>query len=406
MNLEQLRKQAKERVRAGSEPTLSLAQLALAREHGFPSWPKLKAYVESLAHEQPFHADIEYYEGRADGIATVEGIPVAAARKELARRHGLASWRALRTRVGEIRDGEETPFVRAYRALENGDVDGLTELLDRYPDLVRARGTNGNDLLGMAGSLELTRLLLEQGADVNRGNDYGWTKLHNAGYGDDRELAELLLAHGARTDLFARGDGGTPLVAALFWGHTRVVDLLGLEPRNLRVAAGLGRVDLIDELAGTPAAGAHRGFYRPHGGFPAWAPSADPQEILDEALVWAAKAGRVEAIDRLAELGANIEADPYRGTPLTWAAVNGRVAAVERLLALGADVNGLGTFGGPDHGEGVTALHLAAQAGREDAVDVLLAAGADTTIRDALHDGTPAGWAAFGGKRGLAERLR
>ena len=89
--------------------------------------------------------------------------------------------------------------------------------------------------------------------------------------------------------------------------------LLGLEPRNLRVAAGLGRVDLIDELAGTPAAGAHRGFYRPHGGFPAWEPSDDPQEILDEALVWAAKADRVEAIDRLVELGARIEADPYRG---------------------------------------------------------------------------------------------
>jgi signal transduction histidine kinase len=72
-------------------------------------------------------------------------------------------------------------------------------------------------------------------------------------------IGTLMLAAGAKTGLSARGDGGTALVAALFWGHREVVTLLGVEPRNLRVAAGLGRVDLIAELAGTPAAGAHRG---------------------------------------------------------------------------------------------------------------------------------------------------
>jgi ankyrin repeat protein len=293
----------------------------------------------------------------------------------------------------------------AYRAVEDGDRDRLAALLDEHPELVRIRGTNGNDLLGMAGDLESVKLLIERGADVDRGNDYGWTKLHQAGYSNDRRLAELVLAAGARTDLSARGDGGTPLVAALFWGHRDVVDLLGLEPRNLRVAAGLGRVDLIDELVGTPAAGAHRAFYRPHGGFPAWQPSDDPEEILDEALVWAAKADRLEAIDRLVELGACVEADPYRGTPLAWAAANGRMAAIRRLVELGADVNGRGTFGGPDHGEGVPPLHLAAQSGQAGAVDLLLELGADANIRDRLYDGTAAGWAAHGCRPDLAERL-
>jgi hypothetical protein len=111
--------------------------------------------------------------------------------------------------------------------------------------------------------------------------------------------------------------------------------------------------------------GARRGFYRPHGGFPAWTPSDDPQEVLDEALVWAAKADRIEAIDRLVELGAQVEADPYRGTPLAWAASKGRAAAIRRLAELGADPNGRGTFGGPTHGEGVAPIHLAAQAGQE-----------------------------------------
>ncbi len=416
VNLEQLRKRAKELARAARAgdsaavarlgelpPRLASAQLVLAREHGYSSWPALVHEVS----EQPFRTDLDYYEGRAYGIATMNGISLAEARRDLAQRHGLSSWAELRRRVQALASGEEPPtsFMLAYRAVEDDDLERLRALLDEHPELVRQRGTNGNDLFGMAGGRDLVRLLLERGADVNRGNDYGWTKLHSAGYGNDRELAELLLAAGARTDLSARGDGGTPLIVALFWGHRDVVDLLGLEPRNLRVAAGLGRIDLIDELAGTSAAGAHRGFYRPHGGFPAWQPSDDRQEILDEALVWAAKSDRVEAIERLVELGADPNADPYRGTPLTWAACNGRVAAIRRLVELGGAVNGRATFGGPDHGQGVTALHLAAQSGQVEAVETLLELGADPTIRDTLHQGTPAGWARHGCHPELAERL-
>jgi ankyrin repeat protein len=257
----------------------------------------------------------------------------------------------------------------------------------------------------MAGDPAIVSLLIERGADVNRGNDYGWTKLHQAGYSNDTGLARLLLDAGARTDLFARGDGGTPLIAALFWGHREVAPLLGREPGNLRVAAGLGDVELIRELVGTPQAGAHRGFYRPHGGFPFWQPSNDPQEILDEALVWAAKAGRVAAIQVLIELGAHVDADPYRGTPLAWAAVNGHPDAVRALVELGADPDQRGTFGGSSHGQGVTAIHLAAQAGRRDAVVALLELGADPLILDELHGGSALGWARSGGHAELADVL-
>ena len=56
-SLEQLRKQAKELVRerrAGGEPVrLSEAQRELARAYGFPSWPRLKAYVERVSAHGP-----------------------------------------------------------------------------------------------------------------------------------------------------------------------------------------------------------------------------------------------------------------------------------------------------------------------------------------------------------------
>jgi ankyrin repeat protein len=371
------------------------------------SWPKLKAYIERMALEQPFHDDLDYYEGRAHGIATVTGVTPAEARRDLAARHGFTSWRELRRHVEAMQRGDEppTPFVLAYRAVEDNDQERLGELLDQFPDLVVQRGTNGNDLLGMAGDPSLVKLMLERGADPNRGNDYGWTKLHQAGYGNDSALAELMLSAGGRLDLFARGDGGTPLIAALFWGHREVAPLLGREPGNLRVAAGLGDVEMIRSLLGTPEAGAHRGFYRPHGGFPAWQPADDPQEVLDEALVWAAKADRVDAIRLLVELGARVDADPYRGTPLTWAAANGRVESIRALIELGADPNHRGTFGGPSHGEGVTAIHLAAQSGQREAVLTLLDLGADPLITDTLHGGNALGWARVGCHEELAEIL-
>jgi ankyrin repeat protein len=257
------------------------------------------------------------------------------------------------------------------------------------------------------------RALLEAGADVAHANAHGWTPLHQAAYSDDAALAELLLSFDAPADLSGRGAGGTPLVVALFWGHRAVVDVLlraGRWPDNLRVAAGTGDVARIAELvpargAPTDAAGALRGFYRPHGGFPAWTPSDDPQEVLDEALSWAARSDRAEAIRELVERGADLEADVYRGTPLVWAAATGRSEAIRELVALGADVNGRSSFGGPGHGEGVTPLHLAAQSGHRDAVELLLSLGADPSLRDSLHDGDAAGWASVGGHPDLAALL-
>jgi ankyrin repeat protein len=453
-SLEQLRKQAKDLLRAhragdpqavarvaahepGEPLKLTGAQHVVAREYGFPGWGRLKAYVERLAAHGPdlehaFHEDLDYYEGRAyglhasarDGTESAVGaferydapVTEAGARMVVARRHGFATWAALRRHVAGLRDSGE-PFARAYRAVEAHDVDGLRAQLETFPDLAAAVGTNGNDLIGMAGATcdeRLVRVLLDAGADPTRGNAHGWTPLHQAAYANLPLLARMLLDEGVPVDVYARGDGGTPLVVALFWGHREVAEVLaehGVHPRNLRAAAGLGRLDLVGELVApdgrlAPEAGAHRGFYRPHGGFPGWRPADDPQEVLDEALAWAARSDRVAVLEPLVARGARPDADVYRGSALMWAAASGRAGAVRRLIELGADPSGRSTFGGPTHGEGVTPLHLAGQGGHREAVRALLDAGADPRARDANFDSTPDGWAQHGGHPEVAAAIR
>ncbi|HEX6353822.1 ankyrin repeat domain-containing protein [Actinophytocola sp.] len=428
VSLEQLRKQAKELARADSVP-LSRAQLALARRYGFPSWPKLRAYVARVeaGAQHAFEPDPDYYAERAEGLlaSALDDTPssvaeftrwsapltAAGARLVVARNHGFADWVALRRHVVGLRTSGE-PFARAFHLLRAQDVAGLGALLDQFPSLVGARGTNGNDLLALASATcdeRLVALLVARGADVRRGNVHGWTALHQAGYANLPWMARVLLAAGAPVDVSARGDGGTPLVVALFWGNVEVAEVLaagGVVPRNLRTAAGLDDVASLEALWGTPDAGAHRGFYRPHGGFPSWRPGDDATEVRDEALSWAARADAVAAISWLCARGAALDADVYRGTALTWAAARGRVRAVRRLLELGAGVNVRGTFGGPGHGRGTTALHHAAEGGHLEVIEALLAAGADPTVEDELYGGTPAGWAEHNGQSAAHETLR
>ncbi|MEI9813157.1 MAG: ankyrin repeat domain-containing protein [Acidobacteriota bacterium] len=341
------------------------------------------------------------------------------ARLVYAREHGFDTWSELADRVDAIRSGRaEEPFLAAYQAIEASDLSTLQHLLAAHPDLARARGTNGNTLLNLAGSrkvpLAFTDALLAAGADPNEGNDRGWTPLHQAGYSNQTELASRLLAAGASPDLEAHGAGGTPLIAALFWGHREVADLLAqhsLAPGNLRVAAGIGNLELVEACFNpdgslAPHACAARGFYRPHSGFPDWTPSNDPQEILDEALVWAAKNDRLEVLDRLVRAGARLDADPYRGTPLIWAAVANRPRTVSWLLDRGANVNRKATFGGLSHGQGITALHLAAQYGHLDIVKLLIQRGADPSIEDDLYHANAAGGAEYFKQQAVLDYLR
>ena len=398
------------------------------------------AFAEAVhARLFPFRTDLTYYEDRAQGWVSVHqaALPSALrligdmhprfaglaeaeirsapfalddARLLVARQHGFDTWASFTRHIAELADGKVAePFLTAFRAIAAGDVPGLRACLAAYPRLPNARGTNGNSLLHLAAgcrSLECARALLERGADPNLGNAREATPLHQAAYGNQTELAEMLLGAGAAVDVSSYGDGGTPLVWALFWGNVAVAEVLGrrgVVPSNLRAAAGMGAVEVLASLVDAeghllPEAGAHRAFYRPHTGFPDWTPSSDRREILDEAFVYACKNGRVEAMAFLLQRGADIEGDPYRGTGLIWAAATGKAVAVQWLLDHGANANRQATFGGPTHGEGVTALHLACQSGHLEVVRLLIERGGDRHLRDALHGGDALGWAGHGGE--------
>lgn len=95
--------------------------------------------------------------------------------------------------------------------------------------------------------------------------------------------------------------------------------------------------------------------------------------------------GRTEEIPRLA--GSASKRD--RQSAMVLAALNGQANALATLIDLGVSANARST----EIYSHATALHHAVCSGSPDAVRVLVEAGAELGARDAVHDGTPLGWA-------------
>ena len=237
------------------------------------------------------------------------------------------------------------PFHAAQMALAAGNVKQLATLLTAKPDLATARSKVSHPTLlqclvltiPAVDSLEdLIDLLASHGAELTD------PLIAAAGLDNLRAIVKLL-------DLGAHIEGNgrwSPLEEALYWNHEQAVRLLlerGAKIKNLRTAAALGnleRVAICFDDAGklTEAAGE---VSWPFGGEIPEAVRRDPQQIVGNALVYAAAWGQTETVDYLLNHGGQVNLIPagfdFAGTPLHNAALQGRREMVDQLLHHGAN---------------------------------------------------------------------
>jgi uncharacterized protein len=258
----------------------------------------------------------------------------------------------------------DAKFHPAMAAIKSDDAERLSDLVRLDPTLATSRSSTSHPTLlqclvlsgkNTANKLEMAKLLIAAGAELNG-------PLGACASSDNIEVAQLLLDSGAAVN----GTGGwSPLEEALYWNSGRLIGLLlerGAAIQNLRIAAGLGRVDLIESFfnkdgslkleAGTinwPWGDLgiieHSNFDREGrrqiaARFSSW--RNDRQSILNNAFVYGCMHGHIDAAQLLLNKGAQINAIPggfdYAGTGLHYAALNGHQPMVEFLIQHGADV--------------------------------------------------------------------
>ncbi len=415
-DVRQLRIQAKEFLRdlpAGSK--LADAQREIARKHGFSSWPRLVAEVETPVLVERLKGLVE--RGDADGldgllrkkpalrkrlndpmfafdsppIFRASGHPQASRLLPVLVRHGAdpnvrTSWWAggfgaldhAREEVVDLLLGLGARWD-VWSAAAHGRVGVLRELLDKDPSSVNAPGGDGQRPLHVAKDVETAELLIARGADLEvKDVDHEGTPLQ---YQIKNEpVARLLVARGAKPDVFSAAvlndvealrrivaeDPSAPMARvgkAPFatvdsnGGHIYEYNLgRGKTPQG--VAAQFGSAEVLEEL--------------------------ERHSPLGRILVAAAFAGDAATVARLK--GAEI--DPEDASAIAWAAHDGRAEAVRLLLEAGFDP----TAPGMDSG---SALHVACWFGHLEVVRLLVDRVPLDSV-DAHHGSPPLGWACHG----------
>jgi uncharacterized protein len=264
--------------------------------------------------------------------AVDESLALATAQLALAREYGFASWPSLRTEVlrREVLDSGDPERLRALLGQDPQlAITRMEHWCDHrkgasplaYVAMLRYDTSRGlwRDVPG-AGAL--ARALIEAGAPVDGEPGQPETPLITAASYGDASVARVLIEAGADIDAHAAENaggvpGGSALLHAAVFGMTEVLDVL--------VEAG-ARPTSVEEAA---AAGDMTGFLSPQ----------TPLQARVRALVMAADHQRPAVIDELLAAGTPIDAtDAQWGRQaLRVAAHNARVASVEHLLARGAD---------------------------------------------------------------------
>lgn len=264
--------------------------------------------------------------------AVSDRLRLASAQLAIAREYGFASWPQLRTEVvrrAVLNSGDADQLRRLLEKEPRLASAPMEHWCDHpkgasplgYVAMLRYDTTNGR-WRDVQGAAALARALLERGAAVDGAPGDPETPLITAASYGDAAVARVLIEAGA--DIEARaapGAGGIPggpaLSHAAVFGMTAVIDVL--------IAAG-ARPSGIEEAA---AAGDMSGHLT----------ARTPMQARVRALVMAADHQRVTVIDDLLEAGTPIDAFDARWgrQALQVAARNGRVTSVGHLLERGAD---------------------------------------------------------------------
>jgi ankyrin repeat protein len=335
-NLEQLKIQANELRRAHREGKRSAAARIVAFH------PKLKY--------QPLEAVLD------------SPLTVADAQLVLAREYGFDNWAQLKKRVDvgtHVAKIKPHPrFDEAVAAIDRGELEKLRELIVLEPALIRARTnleppfgyfTGATLLHHVAGNpsraplakniVEITRLLLDAGADVNAatlGPNGGATMglLVTSKQASDADVAgpliDLLVEYGAKLNLKGSGALDESLINHAPRAAEKLIEL-GAKP-DVLAAAALGRMDLL--RAAFDGDGRLRSRPRRRGR------SMNQRDAIGLAMLFAYVREQPEAVDFLLEKDGNWNMiGVNNGTALHRAAWSGDLAMVKRLVAKGADVS-------------------------------------------------------------------
>lgn len=277
---------------------------------------------------------------------------LSSARAFVARVHEFTTWNGFVKFLNGLAQAKSqiTKFEQAADAIVSGDLATLNQLLQKDPELIRARSarkhrstllhyTSANGIEDFRQKtpkniVEITRRLLEAGADVNAESDaYGGrsttfgltaTSCHPQDAGVQLPLLSLLIDYGAIID---GPDGGSAVHGALYNGRGEAAQFLAERGAHLDLegAAGVGRLDLV------------KTFFTDNGKLRR---TATKQQMIN-AFAWACQFGHVDIVDFLLHRGVSLDATlKHHGqTGLHWAAYGGHLSIVKLLLERGASVH-------------------------------------------------------------------
>lgn len=131
----------------------------------------------------------------------------------IAREYGFSSWPQLKNQIETLREGLNETFSQFARAVQHGNTARVRELLEATPALVKrindpVIGFDSPAIVIAAGcSQELVDVLLDHGANINAKSAW-WAGAFGALHGANQDMARYLIERGAKVDVHAAAEQG------------------------------------------------------------------------------------------------------------------------------------------------------------------------------------------------------